>query len=71
MGQFTYSNCSYTSDILCLHDGRGGGGRGAHDSESHLDGHTHTHTHTPVADLGEFLGFHGTPLWAGPITKRY
>ena len=24
-----------------------------------------------VADLGWFLGFHGTPLWAGSITKKY
>jgi hypothetical protein len=24
-----------------------------------------------VADLGWFLGFHGTPLWAGPSTKKY
>ena len=25
----------------------------------------------PVADLGGFLGFHGTPFWAGPSTKKY
>ena len=24
-----------------------------------------------VADLGWFLGFHGTPLWAGSITTKY
>ena len=24
----------------------------------------------PVADLGWFLGFHGTPLWAGSTTKK-
>jgi hypothetical protein len=24
-----------------------------------------------VADLGWFLGFHGTPLWAEPSTKKY
>ncbi len=24
-----------------------------------------------MADLGGFLGFHGTPLWAGPSTKKY
>ncbi len=24
-----------------------------------------------MADLGGFLGFHGTSLWAGPSTKKY
>ena len=24
-----------------------------------------------MADLGGFLGFHGTPLWAGPSIKKY
>ena len=24
-----------------------------------------------VADLAVFLGFHGTPLWGGPSTKKY
>ena len=28
-------------------------------------------SHFAVADLGWFLGFHGTPLWAAPSTKKY